>query len=122
MPEKVKTHIWLMGIGTALSAFSFLSIMEFTDPYSAGAITVSLFFVSLFLACLGFFSLLGIGLRQRLQHGLYAAHVAVSFRQALFIALFVTLSLILRINGLLFWWVEIGLMLFLVAVEIFLNL
>jgi len=122
MAETVKTHLWYIGAGTILSGFSLGSIVGFTDPESAGWITHLLFFLSLFLFTVGLFSLLGIWVRQRLRPGLYVIHLAASFRQALFIGIFVTLSLLLSVLGLLFWWVEALLILFLIVTEIFLNL
>ena len=122
MPETVKTHLWLIGAGTALSGFSLGSIMVFTDPYSAGNLTHFFFYLSLFLFTLGLFSLIGIFLRKRLQPGLYVIHLAASLRQALFLAVFIVVSLLLRVHGLLFWWVEVCLIFFLIAVEVFLNL
>ncbi len=122
MPETVKTHLWLIGAGTILSGFSLGSIISFTNPDSAGWITHLLFYLSTFLFTLGLFSLIGITVRQRLRPGLYVLHLAASFRQALFLAIFVTASLGLSAAGLLFWWVEVLLILFLITTEIFLNL
>lgn len=122
MAETVKTHLWLIGAGTILSGFSLASIVAFTNPNSAGKITHFLFFLSLFLFALGLFSLIGIMVRQHLRSGLYILHLAVSFRQALLLSIFITISLLLSTAGLLFWWIETLLILFLIATEIFLNL
>ena len=122
MLEKAKTHITFLGIGIILCAFSLFSIIKFTDPFSSGTVTHFLFYLSLFLGSLGLFTLLGIIIRQRYFYGIYVANLITSFRQGIFLALLLTLSLFLQAKGLRFWWVQILLILFITFLEIFFNL
>ena len=123
MLEKAKTHIILILVGTLLCLFSLGSIIAFTDPYNAGLLTHIFFYLSLFLAVLGLFTVLGLGIRQRfVSGGIYLINLSVSFRQALLLGILVISSLILQSKGLLFWWVELSLILFLVFIELFMNL
>jgi len=122
MLEKAKTHSILLGLGIIFCGFSLFSIIRFTDPYTAGAITHILLYLSLFLFCVGLFTLAGIIIRQRFFYGIYIANLITSFRQAILLAVLVTGSLLLQAKGLRYWWVELIFVLFLVMLEIFFNL
>ena len=122
MPINPKTQVSLIIFSTVLAGFSLASIISFTDPLTASWITFGFFYASLFLLILGLASLAGLALRQWLWPGHYIANFANSFRQALLISLLVAISFFLLSQKLLFWWVEASLILFLAAVEAFLNL
>ncbi len=114
-----KAHNSLIIIGTTLSAFSLGSLAVFTDPFTHGIFTHLIFFVSLFLVSVGVFTLLGQYIRNKLNRSIYVVNFYHSFRQALLLALFISGSLALSANGLLFWWVEGSLILLLLFIEIF---
>ncbi len=122
MPSNPKRHVLLISFSTLLAAFSLGSIVSFTDPQSTSLLAFIFFYLSLFLLCLGAFTLFGIGMRQVFWPGLYVVNLSNSFRQAILIAILIVASFILLSQGLLFWWVEASLILFLAAVEGFLNL
>ena len=122
MATNPKKQVTIIVFSTVLAGFSLASIVNFTDPSSASLVTFSFFYLSLFLLILGLFTLLGLGLRQKLSPGLYVLNLSSSFRQALLIAVLIAVSFALLSKRLLFWWVEGSLILFLSAVEAFLNL
>lgn len=122
MNTNPKRQVSLIIFSTLLAGFSLASILNFTDPASAGGLTFAFFYLSLLLLVLGLLCLIGLGLRQWLSPGLYVANFANSFRQALLISLLLVVSFWLLSLRLLFWWVELSLILFLSAVEAFLNL
>jgi hypothetical protein len=122
MLEKAKFHFILLGLGTILCGFSLFSIIKFTDPNQAGAITHASFYLSLFLLCIGVFTLLGVVIRQKFFYGIYMAHLVTSFRQAILLSILLTGSLFLQSLGLALWWVEIIFLLFIMVLEIFFNL
>jgi len=105
-----------------LAAFSLASIINFTNPDTSGALTFAFFYLSLFLLALGLLTLIGLGLRQKLAPGHYLLNFSASFRQAFLIALIIVISFWLLSLRLLFWWVELSLILFFAALEAFLNL
>ena len=111
-----------MFFATILAAFSLATLVNFTEPESASKLTFAFFYVSLFLFSLGIFSLLGLFIRQKIGTGLYLTNFKHSFRQALSVSVFITSSFILQSFGLLFWWVALSIILFLVFIEIFINL
>jgi hypothetical protein len=122
MLEKAKTHFIFLASGIALCGFSVFSIIRFTDPHTTGALTHVLLYLSLFLLCLGLFTLLGTLIRQKFFYGIYIANLTTSFRQAILLAMLFTGSLYLQSLGLRYWWLQLVLILFLVALEIFFNL
>ncbi len=107
---------------TVLAGFSLASIINFADPAKASRITFSFFYLSLFLTSLGLVTLTGLTLRKWLSPGLYVINLGNSFRQAFLLSILVVVSFGLLAKGLLFWWVEGSLILFLSFVEAFLNL
>ncbi len=122
MLEKAKTHFIFLVIGVILCAFSLFSIIRFTDPYTAGTLTHILLYLSVFLLCIGLFTLMGIIIRQRFFYGIYIANLITSFRQAVLLAILLTGSLLFQAQGIRFWWVELIFILFLIVLEIFFNL
>lgn len=122
MPSNPKRQVALIIFSTLLAAFSLASIVNFTDPGTAGALTLAFFYFSLFLFCLGLLCLIGLALRLWLSPGLFVVNFANSFRQAFLIALLILVSFWLQSLRLLFWWVELSLILFFGVIEAFLNL
>jgi hypothetical protein len=117
-----KQQLALIAFSTFLAAFSLASIINFTDPAADAPVTLSFFYASLFIFCLGAFTLVGLGLRQKFYPGHYVLNLRNSFRQGFFIGILIAASFALLSQRLLFWWVELSLILFLAAVEAFLNL
>jgi len=117
-----KQQVILIIFSTILAAFSLGSIIKFADPFSSSAATFFFFYLSLFLVSLGTFTTLGLGIRQKFGSRIYIIDLGNSFRQALLVSVLITISLFLQSKQLLFWWVEGSLILFLLFVEIFLNL
>lgn len=117
-----KQQLAVIGFSTFLAAFSLAAIANYTDPGDASVATFCLFYLSLFLFCLGLLTLIGLGIRKWMLPGHYIKNLADSFRQAFLISLLVVTSFLLLANKLLFWWVEASLILLFCLVEIFLSL
>lgn len=115
-------QVVFIGISVILTAFSLAAILNFSDPDSASWMTLAFFYLSLFLFTLSLLTILGLGIRQWLSPKIYILNFNASFRQALLLAALVVISFILLAGRLLFWWVELSLILFFLCVEIFLNL
>jgi hypothetical protein len=122
MFENAKNHIVLIATGTGLSFFSIATIISFTEPSTAGLITILLLYGSIFLFVTGLCSIIGLATRQKYLTTLYSKNLNVSIRQGLLIGLLVTSSLALNAQGLMMWWVGLTLILFLIVIEVFFNL
>lgn len=122
MLKTAKQQVIFLGLTLILSAFCLFAIVKFTDPFTASKITLLFFYLSLFLFTLAAFTVLGLGIRQWLFPKIYVLNLNASFRQALLLASLAVISFLLLAGRLLFWWVELSLVLFFLCVEIFLNL
>jgi len=122
MPKTAKQHLILIALSTFLAGFSLASVINFTDPYTSGVITHIFLYISLFLTTLGIWVLVGLAIRQMFFSGLYITHLNNSFRQGFLLSVFITVSLGLQAQGLLFWWIEGSFILLLAFFEVFLNL
>ncbi|MCL5008740.1 MAG: hypothetical protein M1400_00160 [Patescibacteria group bacterium] len=117
-----KQQIYAIAGATLLSAFSLGAVLMFTDPGQASAGTFGFFYLSVFLFAFGTFTLLGLSLRRWLAPKMFVLNFYTSLRQALLVALLLVVSLLLLGQRLLFWWVELSLVLLLLSIEFFLSL
>ena len=117
-----KKQIFILTVSAILAAFSLASILNFTDPYESGIAVFAFFYISIFLLSFSVFTLTVFLVKRWLWPHIYLNDLSASFRQGLIIALFLTLLVILQLNGILFWWLEISIILFLIILEIFINL
>lgn len=102
----LKQYLILMTVGTFV-CYATLGFIVFTiDPANAGFIGFLFFYVSLFLAILGTFSVLGFIARAHLARDDEAVfrQVRRTFRQGAIIASFFILLLLLRASGYLNSW------------------
>lgn len=118
----LKHYLLLMAAGTALAWCAVGLVVGTTDPSVAQAPVFAAFYVSLLLALTGTFSLVGFVLRIGLlkRQLVVSRHVAVSFRQAVLLALLVTVALFLRSQGMLTWWSALLIVIALTLLESFL--
>lgn len=115
-------HLFIISSGTFLAAFSLASIMNVSDPNTARLSTFIFFYLSLALVTLGLATLVGLILRQKFLPGHYMLSLRASFRQGLFLAVLTTASLMLLAKDLMFWWLELTLILFFAALEALVSL
>src|SRR3989344_7993674 len=115
-------QIFILSLSAFLAAFSLFSILNFTDPYSASWIVFVFFYLSLFLLSFSALTLFAFGLKRWLWPKIYLSDLSGSLRQGLLLAIFITFTIILQLNGILLWWLELSLILFVILLEIFLNI
>ena len=110
----------IMGTGTAIAAASWVMVLLFLNPQVSGVVGVAFFFASFFLVIFGIASIVGYAARRIFQrHEIAFKLVALSFRQAILIALLLTGSLFLQSRGYFTWWTALLLLLFLTLIEAF---
>lgn len=103
-------YVFLGVIATLFSWGAWTLILFTVDPATSGGLGLGSFLLTLFVAVLGTATLLGIALRRALAGSAVAYHVlGVSVRQAVFLSLIVTGSLLLKAMNLFTWW-SIGLL------------
>lgn len=116
----LKKYIFLMLVTTIACYSAFFSVLYFLDPFVGGLLVLIFFYASFFMALLGTFALLGLFLRIIFtKDRLIFKKVISSFRQAIWFALLIIISLILNKLDI-FAWTNIILLIFaLVMIEIF---
>lgn len=117
-----KQQIIILAVSAVLSAFSLASILNFTDPYKASWIVFALLYLSLFLLAFSALSLLAFLIKRWLWPQIYLTDLSLCLRQGCLLAIFISLAVALQLNGILYWWLELSLILFFMVLEIFINL
>lgn len=102
----LRHYLLLMGVGTALAWGAVGIIIATVDPTDTQLVVFGVFYASLWLALTGTLSIIGFVLRVALlkKQLVVSRHVAVSFRQAVLLALLIVVSLFLQSRSLLTWW------------------
>ncbi|MCD4705134.1 hypothetical protein K8R66_03600 [bacterium] len=109
-----------MSFATLLSWFGFLMVIFFTNPAEAGILSFAIFYLILALAVIGTFTILGFLIRRLFsKEELAFPHVIISFRQALWLALVLDISLYLQSISLFNWLNAILIILVLGLIEFF---
>lgn len=95
----------MMSIVTTLCWIGWITVLFFIDPDQTEFIGIFLFYLSLFFALIGTFSLLGFFFRVWFSRKeIVFQHVGISFRQALLFSLLLVGSLALQGLRILTWW------------------
>jgi len=116
----LRSYIILMLITTLACYLAFLAIIYFFEPSENNALVLILFYTSAFLCLVGTFSLLGLVLRVFFTSDqLIFRKVITSFRQSIWFALLIIISLYLKNKDLLAWRNIILLILALALLELF---
>ncbi len=102
----IRQYLYLMLIGTALCWSALALIVTMIDPTSSQMPVFVMFYVSALFALTGSFSIIGfmsrvIILNKRRQ---VSRQVAVSFRQAVMLAVIIVIGLYLQSKTMLTWW------------------
>jgi hypothetical protein len=100
----LRSYIFLMLLATIACFLAFFAVIYFFDPFVGGLWVLLFFYLSLFLALLGTFSILGLFVRLIFtREKLVLKKVLISFRQAVWFSLLVVISLHLKSIDLLAW-------------------
>lgn len=119
-PMSLKKFLIFMTITTIICWVGWITVLYYIDPESTGVIGLSLFYISLFFALIGTFTLAGFFIRIWFQKTeMLFQHVGVAFRQSMFFSLLVVGAVILQGMRLLTWWNAALFILFLATLEYF---
>ncbi|MFA6100275.1 MAG: hypothetical protein WC750_05430 [Patescibacteria group bacterium] len=112
-------YVILMGVGTALAWIAWLFVLQAMNPDEAGLTAFIFFYTTLFLSCVGTFSLLGLLYRIGVRHreAVLAREVRISFRHAILLSLVGTTALWLSAHRSLTWYWLITLILTVGVIE-----
>ncbi len=121
MHHTTRNYLIPISIGTLLAIAAFISVLWFVDPFASGLVQYFFFYLTLFLASTGILTLTGIIIRKKVSPGMFTEQLRISFRQGVLLSFLILGLLILQVSNLLLWWVGLTLVLFIIALEVFLN-
>ena len=120
MVPQIKQQLVWVAIVSVLFALCTGLIIEFSDPFSASVLTFGLFYVCLCCAATGLFTLVFYGLRSfGAENVLHVDRMTASVREGFLLSLLIVGSLALSSKQVLFWWVELSVVVTLVLIEMF---
>jgi len=109
-----------MTVVTLICWIGWITVLFYIEPANSGFVGLLLFYVSLFFALIGTFSLLGFFFRVWFSRAeIIFQHVGIAFRQALLFSLLLVGSLLLQGMRTLTWWNAILFVISLAILELF---
>lgn len=116
----LRLYLFLMSLGTLLCWIAWFFVLINISPSGAGLHGLFAFYISLFLAVVGTFSVIGFAVRRAIikNDEVVFRHVRHTFRQSVLLATILTILLILLSKQLLFWWNAVILAVFFLFIEL----
>jgi len=115
----LKIYLWFTGLASILALVSFFVILSFFSPENASGAILVLFFLSLFMALCGFFSLIGFYFRQRKKRDLPPVYfLGVSFREGTLLSMLLVGFLAMKYFQVFYWWSALIFLIIVVAIEL----
>lgn len=109
-----------MSLMTLVCWIAWLVVIFYMSPDESNALVFLLFYLSLFFALMGTFSLIGFFIRVWFSKDpVIFRHLGISSRQAVWFSMLLVGTLILQGSGFIRWWNVLLLILFLVMIEFF---
>jgi hypothetical protein len=121
MHHTTRSYIIPIGLSTILSFAAFGSVLWSIDPFTTSWIGHLFFYLTLFLSLAGLFTFVGVLFRKKFAPGMFTEQLRISIRQGILLALLMIGLLLFQVFNVLFWWVGLTFILFIITVEIFLN-
>lgn len=117
----LRQYLVLMMAGTTAATVSWISVLVLVNPRSAGFLGVGMFIATLFLVIIGISSIVGLFIRTAVlrRDELIARAVGNSFRQGIFLAIFICGILLMKSGGALTPWILILFIAALTLIEFF---
>jgi hypothetical protein len=115
----LRQYLLVMAVATLICWLIWVLVLFIYDPYAAGPVGFALFYISLFLSILGTYSIIGFVVRIKIlkKDEIVFRHIKHTFRQGIFFASFMIITMILTQNKILTWWNFSLLLIFFVFVE-----
>ena len=121
-PNQYKRYLLTIALTSVISWLAWGMVVTKLDPYESTGLALGLFFLSLFFALIGSFTLLGFGLRRWLgKDEVHYHHLSVSLRQGILLSVCTLLCVAFLILGILKWWNGLLLVTISVLIEMYLT-
>ena len=99
-----RIYFWFIGLASIVGWIVVAALILKTDPNTLDIKGFILFFSSLFIALLGFFTFLGYFIRLRIVKHILHSHLIESIRQGILLSLAAVGLLLLQTARVLTWW------------------
>lgn len=115
----LRQYLLMMSIGTIICWLIWILVVGNIDPKETGSIGFIFFYVSLFLALIGTFSVIGFLIRKKIikYEVVVFHHVRHTFRQGLLISLLILIAMMMLQFKLLTWWTGVLVVLLFLVLE-----
>jgi len=94
-----------MAIATSIAFMGWALVLMYIEPAGSGYMGLSLFYTTLFLGLMGFFTLLSFSLKRWINNNeVIFAYIASSFRQGFWMSIIIVGLLVMQGGRILSWW------------------
>lgn len=94
-----------MAVATSIAFMGWALVLVYIDPASSGYMGLILFYTTLFLGLMGFFTLISFSLKRWISNNeIIFAYIASSFRQGFWLAIIIIGLLVMQGARILNWW------------------
>ena len=101
----LKSYLNAMAVATSVAFMGWVLVLLYLDPGSAGYVGIALFYLTLFLGLMGFFTLISFSLKRWISNNeIIFAYIASSFRQGFWLAIIIIGLLVMQGARILNWW------------------
>jgi len=101
----LRTYLNSMAVATSIAFMGWALVLIYIDPKSSGYIGLALFYTTLFLGLMGFFTLISFSLKRWISNNeIIFAFIASSFRQGFWLAIIIIGLLLMQGARILNWW------------------
>lgn len=117
----IAKYLWILGVCTALCWVAWFLVLLMLNPVGVGLLALVLFYISLFCALIGTFSIVGYIFRVKIMRKDEMAHkgVNIASRQSVLFSFLLIAALMLQSQRFLTWWTLLILIAVLSFVELF---
>jgi len=115
-------YISIIAVSGAMAWIAWSMIIFKLDPYQSMGLSLSFFFISLFVALTCTFTVIGFYFRVwLLKNEIFYKHINIALRQGLFLAIMTTFCLVFQMMRVLNWWSGILLIFITVFLEFYFS-
>lgn len=101
----LKSYLNAMAVATSVAFMGWGLVLLYIDPSSTGYMGIILFYVTLFLGLMGFFTLISFSLKRWISNNeVIFSYIASSFRQGFWLAVIILGLLLMQGARILNWW------------------
>lgn len=101
----LRSYLNSMAVATSIAFMGWALVLMYIDPTSSGYMGLTLFYLTLFLGLMGFFTLISFSLKRWISNNeIIFAYIASSFRQGFWLAIIIIGLLVMQGARILNWW------------------